>query len=238
MVSSYTIEQFPKNKDFNPESLSKDQKKIRSYQKKYVYGETIVCRTCCKELPTKEFYIKIKSTGRRATQCRDCQMKTSGVIEIGRGRFAKKILKKGFRRCSICKDIKPLTDFKKNRTSSAGYSHNCYKCQRNLTAKFVQKQRDEIGDYHIRQYAKRRGVDFEIAKTELIKKREPKYVIDGKDFFTLEQFAKYIEIAYGHPITTTTKRIATGKTVEQCKMSEFEMRSIAQKANWTKRNNQ
>ena len=51
--------------------------------------------------------------------------------------------------------------------------------------------------------------------------------MDGLGFVTVADFARYMEEKYGLPITMTEKRISQGKTEEQCKLSESEMRSIA-----------
>jgi hypothetical protein len=229
-VLFYSIEQFPKNKDIT--NLSNEQKKIRINQKKYEYDNEITCVKCFRSQPIKEFYIKDKYTGRRSSCCRDCKMKFAGVVEIGKLRFSEEILKKGFRRCSICKDIKPLTSYKKNKNQYKGISNNCYDCQKELSKDYVQRQSKNIGDFHIKQYAKRRNhneFNQEIVnklREEIIEKRKSKYFVDGKEFVTVKDFAKYIKGQYGFPTTMTEKRIARGKTEEECKISEPEMRSI------------
>lgn len=231
MITNYSIEQFPKNKDIV--NLSNEQEFIRRTKKKYIYKDTFVCIKCNREQPIQEFYIADKNTGRRKKSCRDCQMKDADVIEIGKLRFAKKILDKGFRRCSVCKQIKPITDYTKSRTGYRGYSNNCYECSNKLHGKYIRKQQEEIGLFYIKQYGLTKGIsefNDEVIKQlrlEIIENRKPKYFIDGLEFVTVRDFARYIEQKYGLPITMTEKRIADGKTEEQCKLTESKMRSIA-----------
>ena len=89
----YSIEQYPKFKNFDKSQLSEYQFEIRNNQKKYKYSKTKTCTKCHKKLPIKEFYIRDKETGRRRGHCRDCQMREADILEIGKYRFADKILK-------------------------------------------------------------------------------------------------------------------------------------------------
>jgi len=229
--TGYSVEQFPKNKDIA--NLSDEQKFIRQNQKKYVYKDKFTCVKCGKEQPIQEFYVADINTGRRKKSCRDCQMKAADVIEIGKLRFSEKILGKGFRRCSVCKDIKPLEAFKKNKNQYKGVSNNCYDCSRQLHHAFYINQKEKIGKSFIQEYGKRKGIvvfDKKVLnelKNEIIESRKPKLFLDGKGFVTVADFARYIELQYGLPVTMTEKRISEGKTEEQCKMTESEMRSIA-----------
>jgi hypothetical protein len=228
----YSIEQFPKNKDIT--NLSEEQEHIRKDKKKFIYKDNITCKRCGKLMPIQEFYVKDKINGRRSKTCRDCHMKAMGVVEIGKLRFSKKILDKGFRKCSICKDIKPIIQYPKAEKVFGGHSNTCKDCSYQLSQIFIKSQRKTIGIFHIKQYAKQKyGItkfDENIIaklKNEIIENRKPKYFIDGKDFVTIADFARYIESVYGLPITMTEKRISEGKTEEQCKLTESEMRSIA-----------
>ena len=229
----YKIEQFPKNKDFDLTKLNEYQIEIRNNQKKYYYGKEMTCNKCYKKQPIDEFYISNKVTGRRQLYCRDCQMKGMGVVEIGKQRFANKIIEKGFRRCSVCKEIKPLTEYTKSISGYKGYANNCYSCSNKLRAKYVKEQREKVGIFYIKQYGKRKGIsnftneNIDKLRKEIERKRDAKYFVDNKKFVTLSDFARYIERQYGVPFTTTEKRISQGKTEEECKLSKAEMRSKA-----------
>ena len=230
----FTIEQYPKNKDFDFNKLSIEQQglRLKSVEKKYEYGKTMKCKVCGKKQDIDEFYIKDKQTGRRNTRCRDCQMRAEGVIEIGKTRFSLKIANKGFRRCSVCKDIKPLSEYKKSKGKYLGISNNCYACSDKLHSEFVKTQQENIGTWYIEQYGKLKGITefndevIEKLKMEILERRKNKYFVDGKGFVTIAEFARYIETEYGLPITMTKSRILEGKTEEECKLSEYEMRSL------------
>lgn len=227
-----TIEQFPKNKDIT--NLSDAQKGIRESQSKVVHKDTFTCVKCGKEQPIQEFYVADKKTGRRKKSCRDCQMRADDVIEIGKYRFAAKIFDKGFRRCAICKDIKPIDDYTKHKECYREKMNTCKDCNYKLSRKYIISQRETIGLFHIKQYGKQKyGITkfdentITKLKNEIIENRKPKYFIDGMEFVTMADFAVYVKEKYGLPITMTIKRISAGKTEEQCKLTEREMRSIA-----------
>lgn len=227
-LTHYSVEQFPKNKDIT--GLSDEQKEIRIKQKKKPKEKTRTCNRCWKTQPIKEFYIRNKATGARRLSCRDCLIKQQGCIEVGKLRFAKKIANKGFRRCSDCKQILPLTKFNRQKNVYKGRQHVCYDCMHKRVKEYVNKQKKEIGDFYIRQYGLLKGITKFTKKIkaqlkeEIIKRRSAKYFIDGQEFVTLADFARYIENKYGLPVTTTEKRIQDGKTEEECKLSEHEMR--------------
>lgn len=237
-MKKHTIEQFPKNKDIDYRKLSKIQIKTRinSVKKKYDYGKEIKCKCCGMLQEITEYYVKDKETGRRATKCRDCRLKQEGVLEVGKYRFAKKIAEKGFRRCSVCKEIKPLEKFTKKKGQYLGIANTCYECSKNLLKKYQIKQREKIGDWYVREICKAKGITdlndklIEDTRLKIIEKRKPKYYVDGKEFVTIRDFAKYIKSQYGMPITMTEKRIYLGKTENECKLSEHQMRS--QNSKW------
>jgi len=226
------LTQFPKNKKIDTQSLSAEQQIIRIVSTQEP-SETKKCKTCGQTLPIAEFYLK-DQTGRRASKCRDCQMKASGVIELGKFRFAKIIADKGFRRCSVCKTIKPLSQFHKHKTSYKGHSNNCKKCNAALYHTYIIDQRKTIGIQYIREYGKRNyGLKVFDDKTlkqlrkEILKNRSSKYFLDGKEFVTLLSFAEYIHNEYKIPLTAVLKRVSMGYTGEQLKLTEAEARSNA-----------
>lgn len=231
-LSKYKVEQFPKNKDIF--GLSDEQKQIRKGKKKYTYEAEFTCVKCGKKQAISEFYIRDKNTGRRNKGCRDCQMKAANVIEIGKFRFAKKILGKGFRRCSVCKEIKPIMEFGKSDKSFGGHFHNCKDCNYKLSQTFIKSQREKIGLFYIKQYGKQKYgyVKFnkriiDKLKSEILENRKPKFFVDGFEFVTVADFGRYIEDKYGVKAETVERRILVGRTEDECKLSESDMRSLA-----------
>lgn len=229
----YQINKYPKNKETDYSKLSEYQIVLRNNQRFYEYKKTKTCKQCMHILPIEYYYVKDKKTGRRSNICKDCRLKNDGVLEIGKLRFSKNILKKGFRRCSVCKTIKPLIEFSKSKNNYGGHSNNCYECSKKLHYDFMQNQQDEIKDYYVKQYAlynygKNINADeIEKYRNEIIEKRKPKYFIDNLEFATIADFARYIKSKYGNPITMTEKRISEGKTEIECTYSESKMRSLA-----------
>jgi hypothetical protein len=228
----YIIEQYPKNKIFDLTKLSIHQIFLRQNTKLRIYKEEKICNTCLIKQPINEFYIKDRETGRRSNMCRDCQLKQAGIIEVGKLRFAAAILKKGFRRCSVCKDIKPITAYTKSISGYGGYSNNCYECSNKLHSKFLIKQKKEIGDFYVRQYGIRNGITeftneiIEQLRNKIIESRKPKYFLNGKSFLTATDFAIYIELNYNIAIPTTTKRLYEGAKESECIMQENEYRKL------------
>lgn len=229
----YTVEQFPKNKDIDPAKLSVDQVRVRRGARTYTYGKKIRCKKCGKEHSVVEYWLKDKKTGRRDSTCRDCRMKLAGVIEIGKSRFAMKLFGKGFRRCTACKTILPLTDFSRLRGAFGGINNTCKSCSFRLHKEFQDRQHAAISDWYVRNRAIERGItdpsaaQLEEIRLEVIEERAPKYFIDGKEFVSQAAFARYIHEQYGIEVSTTEKRLSQGKTLEECKISEREMRSAA-----------
>jgi hypothetical protein len=229
MAKKYIVEQFPKNKTIT--GLSDVQLKTRT-NKKHIKEKTKICKQCGREQRVTEFYMKDK-TKRRDTTCRDCRIKNQGCVEIGKVRFAKKILVKGFRRCSVCKDIKPLTAYTKSSTGYGGYSNNCYKCSNELHSKFLQKQKNEIGDFYVKQYALsnygkniKSNVDIDKYRTEIIQNRKAKYFLDGGEFVTVMDFARYVNSKYGVETWAVEKRINNGSSEQECTLSEKDYRTL------------
>ena len=145
-------------------------------------------------------------------------------------RFSKKILEKGFRRCSICKEIKHIEAYTNNKKYYGGKSPACYECTYDNYQKFWIKQKEEIGLFYIKQYGLRKGINkftkkiIANLKLEIEESRKPKYFLDGLEFKTNIAFANYIKKQYGHPTNQTLGRIYNGKPEEDCKLTEFEMR--------------
>lgn len=230
MDMKYSINQYPKNKEIQDSKFSKSQKEIRDNQDVIDSKDKKVCKSCNKEQSINEFWYKDKKTGRRSNKCRDCCLRDAGVVEIGRVRFAKKILEKGFRRCTLCKNIKLLSDFGSNKSKFNGVDNICIVCDTNRARQYYKEQRDNITDFYVKQYAKWNGykeVDDELIKelrTKIKESRKSKYHVDGIGFNTIRDFARYIESNYGISVVATEKRISKGCTEEECKMTRNELR--------------
>lgn len=233
----YYLEQWPKNKSIDTELLSNAQLYTRAKSIASYSGELRRCKRCGIEQPITEFYFHKNRNGKkyRVHTCRDCILKADGVVEIGKTRFSMAILKKGFRRCCTCKNIKPLTEFVNTTWKYAkGKSFECYECSHNRVHDYQKLQKETVGDFYVRQYALRHyGVgeltddEYEKYRNEILEGRKPKYFVDGLEFVTLVNFAEYIMNKYGVPITSTEARIRAGHSEDMCKLTEREFRKIA-----------
>lgn len=214
------------------------QDNVRDYLDKYgIYENGVlvrkICITCNKEYPLDNFYER-KESGTYRRECKECLLKREGVQDVGKLTNRIELAKSGLRYCSICKELKNLdTDFANSKTGYLGKSNTCKKCNYELHSKYQQEQKENIGDFYVKQYAlSKYGIrisedEIENYRQEIKENRKPKYFIDDKSFTTIRDFARYIERKYGNPITMTEKRIMEGKTEDECKLSESEMRSLA-----------
>lgn len=230
-MKEYTIEQFPKNKEQT--ELSTEQAVIRKRAKKVKpIGTDRQCRRCGKVQPITEYYPKVKGGERRAATCRDCQLERAGVKEVGRQRYATAIQKKGFRRCGCCKETFPMTTFSRNSHSKNGYGYVCQRCNNKMHDEFIKKQRQELGDFYVRQWGKRNygmseftGEDIDRLRAEITAKQQPKYHLDGLSFMTMMDFARYLSENYNISEHRTCKRIDGGYSEADCLLSEKEVRA-------------
>jgi hypothetical protein len=205
-MKTLTLDQYPKHRGINPELLSTDQINIRVIATTITNVETKVCKKCLNTLPITEFWFNNKTKNYRKSKCKDCMSEEQGVIEIGRVRFARKILTKGFRRCSICKDIKHISEFSKDKhsknTKDNKTSHTCKDCNYKL-------HRHYLDNVHNKR----------------VEAMPIKHTVDNKDFKSDRSFAIYLLKTYEIPITQTEKRIQTYKyTDEQCTLPSHKIR--------------
>jgi hypothetical protein len=121
--------------------------------------------------------------------------------------------------CNRCGITKNDSEFHKLNGS-------CKKCSYDLHKAYVDKQKKEFGDFYVKEYGKARyGIkefDQELIdklRSEMIEKRKPKHHFDGKEFFSTNEFAKYIYENYKIPLTTTKARIQDGRSEYECSLN-------------------
>lgn len=198
-MGKYKLTQYPANRQVA--LLTGDQQYIRDN----VIGEDgKVCVKCGFLQPIRNFWFHIKpkanEPGRMDKTCKDCRLKAAGVKEIGKLRFSTAILAKGFRRCSVCKIIKPITDFHHNKKSYGGYANNCSECSYSLHASY-----------------------FEKIYVPVVK--QIKHKLDGQEFYTRISFAKFIESKYKIEVAAVLKRIEMGYSDTDCIRTEYDLKS-------------
>ena len=195
----------------------------------------IVCIGCKKPYPLEDFYLNQgTSSENRSRFCKICNAKKAGVKNIGKLSERKALAAKGLRYCSICKKLKTLDkDFSNLKGRYLGKNNTCKDCNYDLHAAYSKDQKENIGDFYVKQYALRNyglrisGDDIDKYRKEIIKNRKPKYFVDDKSFVTKKDFAKYIHKIYNISVEATLGRLRAGKSEEECKMSENEIRSLA-----------
>jgi len=234
-MKKYTLEQFPKNKDIGRSKLSAAQLKLRAKATPQSPSaeETRVCIICGKKLPITEFYVRDKVTGVRRIRCKDCVLKSEGVIELGKIRFANRLFDKGFKKCGMCKSIKPLSEFREDKKHSNGYISVCHEC----IQKRFRIQKETLGDSYVKNHIKRNNLSItpDEARKTILEKREHRYIIDNQSFKTLLDFSNYVFQQYHIPLSTTANRIRQGYSVNDCKLSQHEIYSRSLKKSWRER---
>lgn len=124
--------------------------------------------------------------------------------------------------CNKCGELKKDTDFHKLKNT-------CKKCDFEKHKKFQDEQRENLGDWYVKEYGKYTYKIKEFTqkiidelRLELIEKRKPKYHIDNLSFMTIRDFAKYILEKYKIPISTVEKRINKGFSEYECTLNRKE----------------
>ncbi len=119
--------------------------KFIDYEKLYhikVNGilKLILCKGCGQKKTLEKFYRR-KSGGYRH-KCIDCTIRSMGVKSVGKLKANKILAEKGFRHCSVCKELKPLSEFNKNKGCSLGKSFNCRSCVKILNHKYNSRRKN------------------------------------------------------------------------------------------------
>lgn len=133
--------------------------------------------------------------------------------------------------CNGCGLTKKNKDFPK-------LDNTCKKCRFEAHKKYQIEQRENLGDWYVKNYGKSKYGYKEFSKEiidrlrkELIDSRKPKYVYDGKEFKTKRAFAEYIFEMYKIPVFTVLKRIECGFSEYECTLTrkQFINHNLAKK---------
>ena len=137
-MEKYKITQHQTSINIDLSKLSKEQIIIRAKEIEKE-GKKKRCKRCLKEKLFNGYRLRTERRGVKGiyydATCKDCHARTRGTKTIGKLSFAKDLFKKGFRRCTTCKEIKPLTKYYKNKASYSGISNSCKKCQNDINCK-------------------------------------------------------------------------------------------------------
>lgn len=123
------------------------------------------------------------------------------------------------KKCNGCGKVKKHIEFPK-------LDNTCKKCRYEIHKQYQIEQRENLGDWYVKEYGKYTYGYNEFTqklidelRNELKEKRKPRHIFDGKNFRTTRDFAKYILEKYKVPITTVEKRIYEGRTEFECTLN-------------------
>lgn len=137
----------------------------------------------------------------------------------------------GYKKCFCCKEIMNHKKFNKSYRNR-GVNNTCIKCANDIHNNYVEKNRNNLSDWYVREYGKynygyktfSKKLIIEL-RNEIINRDKPKYFLDNKSFVTISDFARYVEANYNIMKTTTEKRIQSGVKEIDCTLSESDYRS-------------
>lgn len=194
----------------------------------------IACKICGIKKGLNDYYLKDRKTGRISTQCKKCFITSMGVKEPGKYELSIKLFKDGLRKCSFCKVIKNLSEFTKAKNEYGGYAHECYECSQKRVKTYRKKQKENIGFHYLNRFvienykAKRYQITpelIDVARAHVELKRAMKYHLDGKEFDTIRDFARYAGKKYGLKPSCIEKRIDAGHSESDSILPNSDMRS-------------
>lgn len=88
------------------------------------------CPTCNTDLPVESFYVSSSTKDGRNWQCIEChsrRMKTMAERNAGRKELP---AARGTKRCSTCKEEKPVSEFNRNKVAASGLCNVCKQCDK------------------------------------------------------------------------------------------------------------
>ena len=134
-MEQYKITQHQTSIDIDFSTLSKEQIIIRAKEIEKE-GEKKRCKRCTKVKLLCKFRLRTELRGVKCIYytptCKDCNARVRGTKEIGKLSYAKTLFNKGFRRCTTCKETKPLSEYYKNKASHTKISNSCKDCSNKI----------------------------------------------------------------------------------------------------------
>lgn len=178
----------------------------------------VVQRYCkyCNSFKPEGLFKKNKNGTRYGQKCGDCFSKDKGIVEVGKLNYLAQLKSEGKWRCTDCKEIKPIIDFSKCKSNVNGFHSICKVCSNKRVRTYIVSSKNTLSDHYI----KRRILDnikipAELITQEIIEtvrliyeaKRALIYTLDGIEFKTVMDMAKYASEKYGLNVTTITSRV-------------------------------
>ena len=136
-MNKYKITRHQTSINIDLSTLSKEQLFLRSKEIEN-QGKKKMCKTCLKNKLFNTFRLRLTRRGVKGifydATCKDCHARKRGTKEIGKLKYAKELFNKGFRRCTTCKETKPLTEYFLNKASHSGIMNTCKVCSNTIGA--------------------------------------------------------------------------------------------------------
>jgi hypothetical protein len=140
------ITQYQTSINIDLSKLSKEQILIRAKEIE-TEGEKKRCKKCLKEKMLNGYRLRVERRGVKGiyydATCKDCHARVRGTKEIGKLSYAKKLFDKGFRRCTTCKDTKPIAEYYANKSSHTKISNTCKICSNEINCKKYHKNKED-----------------------------------------------------------------------------------------------
>jgi hypothetical protein len=132
-MNKYKITRHQTSINIDLSTLSKEQLVLRSKEIEE-QGEKKICKTCLKNKLFGKYRLRLARRGVKGifydATCKDCHARKRGTKEIGKLKYAKELFNKGFRKCTACKNTKPLTEYYLNKASHTGIMNDCKDCSK------------------------------------------------------------------------------------------------------------
>jgi len=138
---------------------------------------------------------------------------------------AKELLKYGLRKCGICSNTKPLSEFNLDTYyAKSGHGYICLECSRKIAKAKRRKEQSDLSDSTLREYVRKhigdpgdKYIDYLIPNARIGIATEPSCFcsVDGSLFLTQAEFTRYAEEKYGMVKRTVLSRLERGATAEQ-----------------------
>jgi uncharacterized protein (DUF983 family) len=129
----------------------------------------------------------------------------------------------GIKECTRCEKEKKDDEFPK-------YDSICKKCRYELHRDYQIEQKENLGDFYVKEYGKRNyGIRnftknvMDRLREELKEKRKPRHIYDGKSFRTTNEFAEYVFSKYKISVAAVKRRISQGMTEYECTLSRKQL---------------
>lgn len=141
-----------------------------------------ICSNCRNELPLepKFFHRHSSSYDGYGSKCKKCLgsdyevFQPNKVVEVA----------KGYKTCSICRNVFPYTSFSNMKDNKDGYNSRCRKCDRKVALEYMskpgvkEKKKSYAKEYRLKYYKTDKGIKVNVLNCQRRRSRKQKAKID------------------------------------------------------------